>query len=304
MSLDRLLSYLCLLPLVFSGCNTSSAVSQSSGTVQAPPLTVGQNCPEGSDELPKQFDGFAREDTMCYAGYQVARLFKKVRVEDYPRPVEVSYAVLKRDGKVLAEFDSKVYHPTGNATDFGLISLLDGSFRQLVVEQTLPRNWAHWIVDLSPDHRVIFDGGEWGVDRELRYMDVDGDGVHEISQAVPAFTFFEGLTNATSHLIDVAFKYDPKAKKYLPANHVFQDYALRGIEDEISCLNRNDEQKFSLGVLHVVLRYIYAGKEAEAWSFYEREYHRPDKAELKSKIEARLRDEPVHKFIYRNGASR
>jgi hypothetical protein len=148
------------------------------------------------------------------------------------------------------------------------------------------RNRAHGRIGSSIFRRSItssLTAANGGVDRELQYADLDGDGVYEISQAVPAFVFFEDLTNATSHLIDVAFKYDPKTRQYLPANQILQPYSLAGIEDEINGLDKSDTHKFTSDVLLIVLRYIYAGKRKEAWSFYNREYNLPDKERLPGK---------------------
>jgi hypothetical protein len=47
-----------------------------------------------------------------------------------------------------------------------------------------------------------------------------------------------------------------------------------------------------------VLDYVFAGREQEAWAFYETAYKLPDKAEVKSKIKAVLNDQPVYRFMY------
>jgi len=48
----------------------------------------------------------------------------------------------------------------------------------------------------------------------------------------------------------------------------------------------------------VVLRYIYAGKEKEAWLFYDKEHHLFDKEEMKSKIRRKLKYCLVYQQIY------
>jgi hypothetical protein len=86
--------------------------------------------------------------------------------------------------------------------------------------------------------------------------------------------------------------------EYLPANQVIEAKTPGPIEDELKDLKR-DEQTFASQVLLIMLRHIYAGREKEAWSFYDREYHFGNKIALKVKIERALKDEPVHRFIYR-----
>lgn len=253
----------------------------------------------------KQFEEFIEGNRLSYRGYQAAKLHKKVRIEDFPKSVEITYAHVTRNGRTLSKFDGFEggYHPLGSAIDFGLFPFLNNGSKQLVVEQTQLRNWAHWIIKFSPCYRVVFDGNKWGVGRELMYADVDGDGVYEISQAVQAFVFFENLTNGSSHLVDVVFKYDRDRMEYLPANQVIEAKTLGPIEDEAKDLKRDDERTFAPQVLLIMLRYIYAGREKEAWSFYDREYNFGNKSSLKAKIERALKDEPVHRFIYRKTAS-
>jgi len=52
-----------------------------------------------------------------------------------------------------------------------------------------------------------------------------------------------------------------------------------------------------------VLDYIFAGREQEAWTFYEQSYKLSDKKEIKTKIKAVLEDQPVYRFIYKKTAS-
>ena len=53
-------------------------------------------------------------------------------------------------------------------------------------------------------------------------------------------------------------------------------------------------------MLNVALRYVYAGEEKEGWSFYDRVYQLPDKEEIRARVLALLKDEPVYQFIYQN----
>jgi hypothetical protein len=290
------LSLLAAVSMLAFACHLSTVVSKTS---DAPSNYSRRVVAKEPIEL-KQFQDFVTGDTVSIEGFRAVKRHKTARTAEYPKPIDVTYAVITRNGRPLVTFDgfAGVYHPMGADTDFGLFSFLPTSSKQLLIEQTQWRNWAYWIVTFSPRYRVIFDGRKWGVNRELMYGDIDGDGIYEISQAVTAFAFFEDLTNATSHLVDITFKYDPTRQEYLPANQLLQSYSLAGIDDEIKALDKSDAHKFESEILLIVLRYIYAGKLNEAWSFYDREYNLGDKERLRGKILVTLRHEPVYKFLY------
>jgi hypothetical protein len=283
-----LLKYSGSILLVFSVSCASSAVSQQPKVFYQPSPSIQTE----TKEEPKQIsDVFVQADTLSEGDYSVIKLKKKVKIDETPDLTDVSYAVLKRKGKVLVQFDG-VYFGLGNATDFGLFSFLGGNARQLVVSQTIPRGGRHWIVDLSPDYRVIYDSADYGVGREeLSVLDIDKDGRFEVLQENVAFYGLDGFSMADTPLPLVIFKYDEQAQKYLPANHLFKDYALKNIDAKSKLLDKT-------------LQYIYAGEEQEGWAFFDREYKGSNKEDLKSKITAILKKDSVYKFIYAKSRTR
>lgn len=235
-------------------------------------------------------------DTLSYGDYSVAKLNKKVRIEQAEGLTEVSYAVLKEKGKFLTKFDG-VYSGVGNATDFGLFSFLGNKNKQLIVSQTIPRNGRHWIVDLATDFRVIYDSADYAVGREdLSVLDIDKDGEYEVLQENTAFYGFNNFSMAESPLPWIIFKFDKKAGKYLPANHLLKEYALENINVRINDLSAENNLAT---LLYVTLQYIYAGEEQTGWEFFDKEYKNPDREDVRSRAKAILRKEPVYKFIYR-----
>jgi hypothetical protein len=277
-----LLKYSGFILLVFTVSCVSSAVSQQPETPDQQPPSV----PAETKEEPRQIsDVFVQADTLTEGDYTVIKLKKKVKIEDTTDLIDVSYAVLKRKGKILATFDG-VYFSLGNATDFGLFPFLGGNAKQLVVSQTIPRGGRHWIVDLSPEYCIVYDSADYGVGREdLSVLDIDKDGRFEVLQENVAFYGLDGFSMADTPLPLVIFKYDERARKYLPANHLFKDYALKNIDTESKPLDKT-------------LRYIYAGEEQKGWAFFDKECQSSDKEDLKSKITAILKRDPVYKFIY------
>jgi hypothetical protein len=283
-----------LLIAVLGGCQPSQTISKPASNSQAQAIPSSKQ-PDNYIHLLQSPSN--KSDALSYGGYDLVKLTKKVKLEETSGLTEVSYAVLKRNGKVLAKFDG-VYSGWGNATGFGLFSFLSRDAKQLFVSQTIPRGGRHWVVNLSPVFHILYDSGNWGVGRDdFTVIDVDGDGVYEISQEMTAFYGFENMSPSETPLPEVIFRYDERERRYLPANHLFPNFALEGIERQIEN-TRVSERRLS-SVLHVVLRYIYAGRDQEAWSFFEREYAQADEKQMKAKILAVLRDEAVYKYLHR-----
>ena len=286
----RYVASLFLLLFWVPSCQESETVRPSAFKNRQP--TSAQQ----SSYNPKSVENiFTREPLLSFQDYRVSRLQKTVYVEGIK--TEVSYAVLKKGEKIVANFDG-LYHPMGNATQFGLFPFLGGETKQLIVEQSIPRNWSHWIVELVPDSQVIFDSRKWAVDGELTAIDVNQDGIFEFTKMLTTFYDFEKLPSSQSPLIDVLFSYDLNEREYVPASRTFQEYALKGINDEVRSLQKDNEQSYLSAVVRIVLRYIYAGKRDEAWSFYDGEYKLANKDLIKSAILNKLADEPVYNFIY------
>ena len=255
------------------------------------------------------YDFFVKEETLSYNGYQITKSSKKVRIEGVDRGVQVTYASLRNKSHVLATFDG-LYHSVGNATDFGLASLLGGDSKQLVVSQTVPRGGRHWVADLQSDGAVLFDSGDYGLGREEAFvMDVDKDGISEIGLVLTAFWGFGPVAMADHRVMPmIVFKYDPQLRRYLPANPFFA-YGLEHLEEDASDVDSAETPGDALNSeylgkrLAILLHYIYAGKRDEGWAFFDKTYRLSDSRKMKSQIQKRLQSEPVYKFIYGKNAN-
>ena len=95
----------------------------------------------------------------------------------------------------------------------------------------------------------------------------------------------------------IIFKYDAEKQKYLPANPLFENHVQQEVDDlrYKDTLNEFDQRA---AVLEQLLNYVYAGKEDEAWKFYEKTYKLDDKEEIRRRVKTILRSQPVYKFIY------
>jgi hypothetical protein len=244
---------------------------------------------------------FTDEDTLLYKGYEVTRL--------YDSQNEVWFAILKKADEVITTFTSG--GQLKEWTNFGLFPFLGPETSQLIVEQFSGGAhccWSYWIFNATGDLELLYTSEEYPVGYGLTPMDLDADGVFEFTQTILSFDYFDRLPHALSPLPAAVFKYE-KSDRYLPANQLFPDYLLKGIDDDIKRVKGfNDTLDFKTyddphgeylsAVLEVVLRYIYAGKEDEAWAFYEKAYRLPDKEEMESKIREKLKDCPIYKHIY------
>lgn len=249
--------------------------------------TFSQSSNPPPQEEPEHLYDIYEGDTLVHHGYEIRVLGKKS-----------SYAVIKRDNKIVAEFRGELYHPEGNFTDIGRYDLLGDGTQPVIISTTVPRGGRHWVVSLYPEFRVLFDSGDYGVGREEFYViDVDKDGVYEISLEVTAFYQMQDkMYIGEIPLPEILFKYDPAQKKYLPANHLHSDYALRGLDKQVRDLNETDN--YLSKRLRILLRYIFAGQEKQGWSFFEEAYQRPDKEEITARIEDLLSKQDVYRYLY------
>lgn len=291
-------------------CRVDSTSSKSLAPLETPQIISADDKiqpakPENYDASIFYFDDvYTDGDSLSDGAYQIEKRSKMFWIKDAEVNAEVTYAVLKRGGKIINKFEG-VQNPLGNDARFALFPVLGRKSKQLIVEETAWREWRHWVVDLSGGAKVIYDSGDYSVGQSLRAVDIDGDGKNELIQSLLAFWFFDRLTNVDSPFVDIIFAYNPAQKKYLPANARFQEFALRNIKDDIrkvaeirtdSNAPGQDGGKFG-AILNVVLTYIYAGKEREAWAFYENEYNLADKEEMKTKIKDVLGKDEVYKTI-------
>ena len=250
---------------------------------------------------PKVLDSvFVKKDTLLYQGHEVTRV--------YDSQNEVWFSTLKKGDEVITTFTSG--GQLKEWTNFGLFPFLGPETSQLIVEQFSGGAhccWSYWIMNFFPDFEVIYVSEEYPVGYGLTPVDLDADGMFEFTQTILTFDYFDRLPHALSPLPAVVFKYG-ESNRYLPANQLFPDYLLEGIDDDIKRVKGfNDTLDFKTyddphgeylsAVLEVVLRYIYAGKQEEAWAFYEKAYRLPDKKEMESKIREKLKDCPIYKEI-------
>ena len=285
--------------VVFSDSTSGWAISREQELYKVRLDEVGQELIAAREEPKQLIDIFTDEDRLSHKGYEIRKLNEKVDYEG-TLDLEVSYAVLMKNNRRLLKFDG-VYFGMGNDTEFGLFDLLSQDSEQIIVSQTVPRGGRHWVVSVSPEVRVLFDSWDYDVGREEFYViDIDKDGIYEISLPVTAFYKMQDKMSAGEiPLPEIVFKYDAKARKYLPANDRYLDYTLHGIERDIKKLRDDDSSSTYLSRrLNILLRYVYARKAIEGWTFFEQSYQRADRKEIIGRVRSILAREPVYNYVY------
>lgn len=300
--------------LIAASCSRQSrAKPKASEQAPADPVievSSADNDSSSADPCAEMFSTFfVKADSIAYNGFEVIRLPKTIHDKEENRDIPVTDAVLKSNGKIIQTFDG-VYFGLGNETEFGLASMVGGDSKQLLVSQTVPRGGRHWIVDLSSKATTLFDSYDWDLGAEdVCVHDYDGDGVSEISMAITNFWGFGTMSMMESPLPGVVFKYEPGIGKYMPDKNAFAR-GLSHIDEDVHDVDPNEKPRNGLPGpylavrLDIFLRYVYAGREGDGWSFFEKTYNLPDKKDIERKIREALRQEPVYNFVYRGIAKK
>jgi len=243
-------------------------------------------------------------DKLSYRGYDVERSTDAAE--------RLSFATIRKKGRTIATLANGGLGK--DSTRFGLFSLLGGESKQLVILQYTGGAhccWTYRIYDFNPNLRVIFDDESYGLEYlgyELLPQDIDGDGKFELTQAVMTFDYFH-MSHASSVFPVAVFSYNEKSRTYVPANRRFSAYVLEDIEHDLKALelasrdvNAEDiqnKEEYLSALLKVLLKRIYAGDEADAWTFFDTKYRLSDKIEFKNDIRQALRHDPIYRSVYK-----
>jgi hypothetical protein len=283
-----------------------SSLNKKGVSAQSQPASQPQSTPKAfpADESDPLEACYIKGDKLSYAGYDVEKSFDAVTNE--------SSATIRKNGKIITTLSNGGF--SKDSTEIGLFPFLGGGTKQLVVMQYTGGAhccWVYKIYDFSPQLRLIFDGEDYNIGYELHPEDLDSDGTQEFTQAVMTFDYFH-MSHASSVFPTAVFSYNEKRRRYLPVNHKFSSYLLKGMEKDlervgeerarIAANNVIANERYLSAVMQVTLKYIYAGRRAEGWEFYNLEYNLNDKDEIKADIKKALKGDPIYQSIYRGGA--
>jgi hypothetical protein len=260
-----------------------------------------------NDEIQKPADFFADLDRSDNQGFTIEKRLRKVLLESGGKNspgtwIDVAYVNVRNKSKLTKTFDADVYFGLGNSADFGYFPFLGDGHKQLFISQDVARGGCQWVVRLSPNFKVLFDGQKLGVGREgpdLGVVDLDDDGTFEILAPITDFYEFQDkMSMYQIPLPTIVFKYDPNAEKYLPANAQFKNYVYEELE-KVAGQDSTPQTDHRSKILNNLFIYIYAGEEKRGWDFYDDNYQGNDKEEIRKRVKANLRTQPVYYLIYK-----
>ena len=275
--------------------------------VESSPISTSETRVEIPQPAPTPFEYKSikedeKPDSLEYAGYKIKKVLVKKTYEDNPA-ADIDDVVISKKGKIIRRFEGE-YYPLGNDMDLELEQLLGGSKKQLVITDLSNRYDHSWIISLAPRFEILFDAADYDVlYGSLDTLDVNYDGEKEIALTTISSVYY-GFSNVDQPRVRIVFKYDSKTRRYLPASHVFADFTLKQVSTKMSDAGGNSHPLFPY-VLENTLTYIYAGKEAEGWKYFDENL--PDsimhygmelkKEEAQATILRALKKEPIYKFI-------
>lgn len=306
---------LSLLLIVQIGCQKASETAAEQPKLQTQtPSPQPTSSATGQSSYPELelFDERTGEEKdsalLEYAGFTVTRKTKVVRFEGTKTPTAVSYAQLRRGGKVVRNFDG-VSHPLGNETRFGLFPFLSPDSKQLLVQQDAWRSRQQWIVALDAQPRILFDTDDYWLEG-INAMDLDQNGQYELVGALKYwhFEFLDEMTfsSADSPVLTIVFAFNKKTQRYEPANPRFKPYLIETIasaKDHLEKKQSNHPQSLfgdMSDVMLVTMTLALVGEAEAAWTFFDR--YCPiekfeDKAIVKSRIGSAIRENVAYKML-------
>lgn len=268
-----LLNFSCSKNVESSPISTDRNVQPTDAPSSAPEKVEAKLIHEEIEKLGR-FSNFPEDQHQSVFKFEDFRLKKSIvkRSDGEGSPVVgVIDAVLSKNGKPLARFEG-VYHPLGNEISAGFYTFLGGSEKQLLVYEESIHFQHDWIVRLSPKVEIIYNNEDFGIYGGFSLLDIDQDGVWELSAGKDSSMDFIFSRNQQM-AVNIILKYDPATGKYLPATHLYPEFVLQGFEKEsfaeqIRKFNER-EAKFSSSFLQIFMKYVYAGREADAWKFFD-----------------------------------
>lgn len=247
-------------------------------------------------------DVWLKDEKKFYNGYIITNKCSGTEADD-----DCKFKVSK-NGKTLARFESSRDY----WLQYGFFNFLGDNDKQLIVHTY--SGGAHCcydyaIYDLKPTFRVIYKSTD-DVGDSLIPVDVDGDSVFEVRQNVMAFDYLAPGGHATSTFPPAVFGYNRKKGRYDLATKLFPNYVLDELKKHLAGLDKwakesakhgtivSQEEINEISVRETFLYLIYAGKEKEAWKYFDENYNFQFRDKFRKDFKEIFSKDTVYRSIY------
>lgn len=306
--------------LIQAGCNNSEGTD-----ARIPSVDLAASA--SPNETPTPAPEAVPEETSTYPGRFIDQEFPPIEHHDLTEPEyeEKTFSVrtgefevnitnfapktISRKERVLYKF--KTLTPDDYSSSLvGLSKLLGKKSTQIYTVAVGPGAVCctnYWITDVSTGKpRNIFRSEDFGSFRDpMEVFDADGDGIYELVQSDSAFRYFMGDCGSCSPEPRAVFKYDKKARRYLPAYGIQPDFVKEGMRtmekwlaDSYVKLNGGEdralENDFRRALVAHIVDLIYLGEERKAWAVLKGYSAWTDSKNIRIEIKIRLKQS---KFI-------
>jgi len=241
----------------------------------------------------------SKRDSLIFAGYTFEKVYDEAGRRWTFRASKDGHFVRSFGDPEPNEMDLP---EDGSHLSIGTIRAVSGTNGQVVIHFWTGGTKCcdiHWIIGFAPELRVLLDTSQFRFDGVELARDIDGDGNWEFSFGTTTFDYF-AAGYAFSPRAHAWFKIDSTTRVFIPANDLCFgeiEKQIRADEAKLHGYVRKenaapDGQEFREILLNIVLAYLYAGMEQEAWSFFGREYRESDRNVLRENVERKARSDP------------
>jgi len=224
--------------------------------------------------------------------------------------------VVRRGRKTL--WSTEVEHGHPYWLQYGLFRFLPGRQKQFVVHTY--SGGAHccydyYIFDIR-GHRIkkVYDSSRYDSANEigdaLVPVDIDKDGTYEFYRDVMAFDYMGFAGHASATFPPAIFSFDRHRQRFVLANRRFAPFVLKEMNESLASIKDSQSEQNALVATHPeatpmtdddvnetavrekFLYLVYAGKEREAWSYFESNY----KSSTGNGYQEQFRDQFISEF--------
>jgi hypothetical protein len=234
-----------------------------------------------------------------YNGYTITKNCQNKSGEYYGN--ENCKLKLFKGKKLLVNFDSE----RSIWLEFGFFNFLGGRGKQLIIYKY--SGGAHCcynysIYDLKATFITLYDSTKFDeIGNQMVPVDLDNDGVFELEQSVMTFDSFH-TSYSSSVFPPAVFAFNKNFNRFEFANKKFANYILDKKNKYVNWLETTygkDDPNYKQGILNLTFAYlVYAGKEKEAWNYFDQNYHFDDKETFRTEIKKRFAKDVNYSSLY------